>query len=626
MREVKPTQKPVPSSDIKDLFFNSGLLDIWATSLERKYIDRFGNCHLTAAGMEWIFNELVTKFKIESEQALLSAGYAPAGTFQEGAEVVSRNGTILWKLPDGDGDHYRWDGDLPKTVPAGSTPQSTGGIGKGAWVSVGDASLRSDVKNGDGSLIGLTNGTLKEAIYFITPEMFDAVGDGVTDDSDALQSCIDYAFENKLTVVFRDMYGVSKTINVWGGSRYADKGVVIKSSDSRSVGLVNITDADFMLCHVKNHNDSLKCYNVCLDGLDIKAKNGTAVSLSGGSYNSFRNLHLTGKDAFIIEGDAWINDFEQIIMSPRENGFVMKKNGTSNRFDRLFVVGDNSDNNKVAYQLSGEYCTVGALACDSWGGEPYKFIKFIGHIGSIGCEFSANSKMQLVSTNGTCNISIGTMYLLSGFNHTNPEFTLFRLSDGNVVLDNITIWSTTADKNFQGNLYTAGASANISIRNIITNVTFKKSPVGFGAVGDLASERVGIVRGERLAIGNYQYLDDRNAYSAKSIGVKSSLTRAIYFDSYGHPRWGGVNKEHDFRFAMQPKIGDIFLESNPSINNNFGSVVLESSADLALVKVAHIPIASGGKTVNRPTSPVKYSTYFDEDLNRLITWNGLSWV
>ncbi|WP_275075021.1 hypothetical protein [Providencia rettgeri] len=150
-QNVKPTQEPVPSSNIKDLFFNSGLLDIWATSLERKYIDRFGNCHLTAAGMEWIFNELVTKFKIESEQALLAAGYAPAGTFQEGAEIVSRNGTVLWKLPDGDGDYYRWDGDLPKQVPAGSTPQSTGGIGKGTWVSVGDASLRGDLQSTDGA-------------------------------------------------------------------------------------------------------------------------------------------------------------------------------------------------------------------------------------------------------------------------------------------------------------------------------------------------------------------------------------------------------------------------------------------------------------------------------------------
>ncbi|MGF7481549.1 hypothetical protein [Providencia sp. SP181] len=202
MREVKPTQKPVPSSDIKDLFFNSGLLDIWATSLEHKYIDRFGNCHLTAAGMEWIFNELVTKFKIESEQALLAAGYAPAGTFQEGAEVVSRNGTVLWKLPDGDGDHYRWDGDLPKQVPAGSTPQSTGGIGKGAWVSVGDASFRSDVRKGDGSLIGVTPlGTLKDIVNWVTLEQFGADPTGVNNSLAQIQDAFEFANEHGFSVI-----------------------------------------------------------------------------------------------------------------------------------------------------------------------------------------------------------------------------------------------------------------------------------------------------------------------------------------------------------------------------------------------------------------------------------------
>lgn len=145
MREVKPTQKPVPSSDIKDLFFNSGLLDIWATSLEHKYIDRFGNCHLTAAGMEWIFNELVTKFNISAEQAIAAAGYVTIDSFQDGADITVKNQVLRWKLPDGDGEYYRWDGELPKSVPAGSTPQLTGGIGKGAWLSVGDASLRTEL-------------------------------------------------------------------------------------------------------------------------------------------------------------------------------------------------------------------------------------------------------------------------------------------------------------------------------------------------------------------------------------------------------------------------------------------------------------------------------------------------
>ncbi|QXB91413.1 hypothetical protein I6L81_00005 [Providencia rettgeri] len=147
-QNVKPTQEPVPSSDIKDLFFNSGLLDIWATSLEPKYIDRFGNCHLTAAGMEWLFKELVESFKVDMNTAIIAAGYITIDSFQQGAdlpnnELTQRNHILRDETT---GEYYRWDGDLPKQVPAGSTPQSTGGIGKGAWVSVGDASVRSELK------------------------------------------------------------------------------------------------------------------------------------------------------------------------------------------------------------------------------------------------------------------------------------------------------------------------------------------------------------------------------------------------------------------------------------------------------------------------------------------------
>ncbi|MBQ0262601.1 hypothetical protein LHV25_21820 [Providencia rettgeri] len=283
-QNVKPTQEPVPSSDIKNLFFNSGLLDIWATSLEPKYIDRFGNCHLTAAGMEWIFNELVTKFKIESEQALLAAGYAPAGTFQEGAEVVSRNGTVLWKLPDGDGDHYRWDGDLPKQVPAGSTPQSTGGIGKGAWVSVGDASLRGDIgiivkryntvssmindlqlqsgitvetigyhnifdgggntylivaagtgTHDGGSYIDLSGSGLQAKGLFrnraVMPEMFGAIGGFNSGDTDKIQAANDFSYKSGYAFVGYGEYLLESTLNITANSSNFEIGG-FKVSDS----------------------------------------------------------------------------------------------------------------------------------------------------------------------------------------------------------------------------------------------------------------------------------------------------------------------------------------------------------------------------------------------------------
>lgn len=61
---------------------------------------------------------------------------------------------------------WQWDGEFPKAVPASSTPQSSGGVGTGAWIGVDGVALREDIKNGDGSLIGTVYGkTLDEVIF-----------------------------------------------------------------------------------------------------------------------------------------------------------------------------------------------------------------------------------------------------------------------------------------------------------------------------------------------------------------------------------------------------------------------------------------------------------------------------
>lgn len=73
-----------------------------------------------------------------------------SGTFDTGVTVNTKNELVVFT--DG---KYRWDGVLPKIVPAGSTPETAGGIGLGAWVCVGDAALRSSIlSNGiEGSII-----------------------------------------------------------------------------------------------------------------------------------------------------------------------------------------------------------------------------------------------------------------------------------------------------------------------------------------------------------------------------------------------------------------------------------------------------------------------------------------
>lgn len=85
------------------------------------------------------------------------------GSFNSGTTLNVKNEILTHTT-----GKYRWEGEFPKTVPAGSTPGSTGGIGTGAWVSVGDASLLARLKSnntGDGaSLVTFENGNTVETL------------------------------------------------------------------------------------------------------------------------------------------------------------------------------------------------------------------------------------------------------------------------------------------------------------------------------------------------------------------------------------------------------------------------------------------------------------------------------
>ena len=76
------------------------------------------------------------------------------GSFDTGVTVNTKNELVVFT--DG---KYRWDGALPKEVPSGSTPDSTGGVGPSAWVIVDDAALRTELKSpGGDKLVGSSHG------------------------------------------------------------------------------------------------------------------------------------------------------------------------------------------------------------------------------------------------------------------------------------------------------------------------------------------------------------------------------------------------------------------------------------------------------------------------------------
>ncbi|EOW0750561.1 hypothetical protein ACN2VD_002586, partial [Enterobacter hormaechei] len=142
---TQPTNLPVPSESPRDLKFNAGKIDEFVTSLVNTYVDRFGNEHYTIEGLRWL-----------AQQAIAQYGWILIDSFQDGADITLPNQALR---DEDTGEYYRWDGALPKHVDAGSTPETSGGVGVGAWVGIGDASLRAMLATSSGSgMIGKNGG------------------------------------------------------------------------------------------------------------------------------------------------------------------------------------------------------------------------------------------------------------------------------------------------------------------------------------------------------------------------------------------------------------------------------------------------------------------------------------
>ena len=178
---TQPTNLPVPSESPRDLKFNAGKIDEFATSMGWTYTDRFGQKHYTIEGINYL-----------SQQAMAAYGYVilTGKTFTTGATINNPNEVLL---NTADGEYYKWTGSFAsggKVVPANSTPSETGGIGPGAWLGVGDSSLRAslasdDDGNGD-ALVAVKQpyaGAVARTQHqknaeFISVTDFGAVGDG----------------------------------------------------------------------------------------------------------------------------------------------------------------------------------------------------------------------------------------------------------------------------------------------------------------------------------------------------------------------------------------------------------------------------------------------------------------
>lgn len=352
-----PTQNPVPSESAVDLKFNAGKIDEFVTSFLLKYTDRFGIDHLTIEGLKDIVDRSIKAF-----------GFITIDSFEDGATLTNSSQVLRW---ESNGEYYRWDGSFPKVVPSGSTPATSGGIGDGAWLSVGDAVLRNQLFSTSGSnLVGyndtetygsntvgnklhnlseLTENKFSNREIVITDAPYNAVGDynpatnTGTDNTAAIQAAVNACPIGGCVVIptgrFRitDAIRITKPMTIKGYS----PGSFVNALGGSMIAQSNTTKNAFtMVASTANYAFSqygiidVHFADLTITGPSLASKAvigiGVDTTINSGDFHirgfTYSNVHIRYfKVAVQLAGIAYLNNFYGGTMTWCDNGLVCAK-------------------------------------------------------------------------------------------------------------------------------------------------------------------------------------------------------------------------------------------------------------------------------------------------------------
>lgn len=332
------------------------------------------------------------------ETAISQVGYITLKSFQLGAPLPNNELTLPNQVlqDETNGEYYRWDGAFPKSVPSGSTPTSTGGVGLGAWVSVGDASLRSNLASHNppgASLVGLTNGTVNDTVRYTTPQAFDAIGDGVADDTLSLQNAMDDCQINNIKLVIPSgRYRITKPLLYRNQGFYnyeieGQGGAAVIIMDSLAKTGITAPDAfgdDFnvnaAIVVLTDTNQSKYCR---ISGLRFESPVGAEYAIYVGQTENcyIHDCFWTGFTFGWYDLGSWVTRVERCIARDIVDTGFFKKNGTSTYIAECYA-----DRMERGYYLGGGYSAIINCACDlttRWG-----FYLYGGRTGSDLATFS----------------------------------------------------------------------------------------------------------------------------------------------------------------------------------------------------------------------------------------------
>ena len=265
---------------------------------------------------------------------------------------------------------------------------------------------------------------------FVNVKSFGAVGDGVTDDTEALQAALNYAYENGGGTVYApERYATYKPLYIqFGVSLVGDSATnsrIIKQNNHKltnnltyndpNIGMINYNDYDAIIIGVGRLGE-FRIENIRLDGYsgnDNELMNDYGILIHNSYRVNFKNVLIRYAKAGIKMPIAWNIVFETVRVQFTGIAFDIGDwsiTGTSITFINTF-----SDYNEVTYKLTNiTYFSGSTMSSDFSTEVAYWFDTCFGSIDGVGMEYPEG---QMIRSHRS-NISMSGVYAIGIKNNT----------------------------------------------------------------------------------------------------------------------------------------------------------------------------------------------------------------
>lgn len=302
--------------------------------------------------------------------------------------------------------------------------------------------------------------TLKAIKDYVTPEMFGAVGDGTTDDTQSLQDAIDYGFTNKKEVHLTQKYAITQSLTIQGvSSTTTGKGAqIIGNGYARIIAKAAISSILEFSPATDTRAYGITIKDIYLDG-NNNATNGinSAYAVAGCVFENITISQCT--NGLHINKNCYYNNFRVIRMYHCTSYGILLENGTntSNIFEKCYV--DTCEN---AYRITGIYSTMISCCADVISGTVFDLVSFSGAL--IGCGSESKTFTCMIRAANNSNAILCGGYYFGNPTLANYYFVLETAS--RISIHNCRINYMTADSS-SGALYSMGASCRLNLQETV---------------------------------------------------------------------------------------------------------------------------------------------------------------